>query len=206
MRITVANLKGGASKTTTAIYLATGLARTGRVLLVDADTGQGSAKDWSELAGDTWPDSIRVVAWSTRDLARRIARVADEYDHIVTDIDPKSPDLLRQSLIVAPVLIIPVMPRPMDIRELTATFDVAAQVDSDEHPITASVLLVQTRGPRHRLSNDSRRLLQEHGRPVMNAQTAVLDCYSLAHGTAVQDLHEYEDVLAEILADEEQTA
>lgn len=206
MRITVANLKGGASKTTTAVYLAFGLARTGRVLLVDADTGQGSARDWALLAGDTWPDSITVVAWSTRDLDRRIGQVVDDFDHVVTDIDPKAPDLLRRSLRVAPLLIVPVMPRPMDIRELAVTFDVAAEVDSDEHPVSASVLLVQTRGPHHRLTNQSRLMLEQAGRPVMKTHTSLWDSYSLAHGTAVEDLEEYDDVLTEILADEEMTA
>src|SRR5262245_34621430 len=129
MRITVANLKGGTGKTTTAVHLALGLAAAGgRVLRVDADTGQASAMDWSVLAEDDWPAGITVVPWSTRDLAKRVQQVAGDYDHIVTDCDPKSPHLVKQSLRIAPTLIVPVNPRPMDLRELPATFEAAAEV------------------------------------------------------------------------------
>ena len=51
MKITVANVKGGVGKTTTAMFLAAGLARHGRTLLVDADP-KGSALRWSEQADD----------------------------------------------------------------------------------------------------------------------------------------------------------
>jgi chromosome partitioning protein len=144
MRLTVGNVKGGVGKTTTAVYLALGLARTGRTLLVDADPEQASALAWSEAAGEDWPTSCTVIPWASRDLARRVAGVAADYEHLVIDTGPKNPLLLRQALTVTDELVIPVAPRPLDLRELGATVELAAEVDATS-PTTVGVLLVQVR-------------------------------------------------------------
>jgi cellulose biosynthesis protein BcsQ len=56
MRMALVNQKGGVGKSTSAVYLAAGLARHGRTLLVDADPQQ-TVLTWSELAGDGFPRS-----------------------------------------------------------------------------------------------------------------------------------------------------
>ena len=69
MRIAIVNTKGGVGKTTTAIYLAAGLHREGRTLLVDADRQQ-SAVLWSQ-EDPIWP--FPVVARATTDVHRHLA-------------------------------------------------------------------------------------------------------------------------------------
>lgn len=196
MRIAVGNIKGGVAKTTTAVYLALGFARLGRTLLVDSDPEQASALAWSEAAADDWPATCTVIPWATRDLARRVREVADTFDHVVIDSSPKNPLLLRQALAVAEHLVVPVAPRPMDLRELPATFGIAAEVEAT-HPLSVTTLLVQVRaGTRSGII--AREQLEELGVPVMAAQTRLSERLALAFGTAPADLGDYEEVITEL--------
>lgn len=199
MRLAIGNIKGGVAKTTTAVHLALGLARTGRTLLVDADPEQASALAWSEAAGDAWPSSCTVIPWATRDLARRVSDVAGDFAHVVIDTSPKNPLLLRQALMVVDRLVVPVAPRPMDLRELPATFALAAEVDT-VHPLQVSTLLVQVRA-RTRSGVEARALLEEMDVPVLQEQTRLSESIALAFGTAPADLGDYGPVLDELMAE-----
>lgn len=193
MRLTVGNLKGGVSKSTTALYAACYLYRVhgGRVLLVDADGTNQTLLDWSA--------SITVVPWPTNDLARRVQAVTDDYDHIVIDTGPEQSGLLRQALAVTDDLVVPVSPSPMELRKLGHTFQAAAEVDAVS-PVTARVLLAKVRAGT-RSSVEAREYLDHLELPVMDAQVHLREAYSLAWGTAPEDLGEYEDVLKELTAE-----
>lgn len=198
VRITVGNLKGGVAKSTTAIYLACGLAAAGgRVLLVDADGTNASALDWSSNA-EEWPATVVVVPWPVDDLARRVQAVAGDYEHVVIDTGPEQSALLRQALMVTDELVVPVSPSPMELRKLGHTFGAAAEVDAVS-PVTARVLLAKVRtGTRSAI--EAREFLNHLGLPVMDAQVHLREAYALAWGTCPADLGEYDDVLAELSA------
>src|SRR3954471_24650901 len=101
MKICVGNLKGGVGKTMTAVHVALGLSRTGRTLLVDADPEQPQSYEWSATAED-WPlDRLTVVPIATRDLAKRVAPMVGDYEHVVFDVGPKNPALLRQAMMLS---------------------------------------------------------------------------------------------------------
>lgn len=192
MRITVGNLKGGTAKTTTSVFLACGLAATGRTLLIDADP-QGSALDWSGAAGD-FPAT--VIPWAVPDLARRISQVADDYEHIVIDTAPGITAILAQALLATDHLVVPVAPTPMDLRRLGPTFDLAAEVEAIS-PVRASVLLARVRKGT-RAATEAREHLVDTGRPVLTAETHQWESYSLAWGTTPAALGEYALVLDEL--------
>ncbi len=84
LSLTLANLKPGTGKTTSAVWLAHIFAQAGnRVLLVDADPS-GSALEWSDLAA-MYPGlppqaafPFRIVALPSRELHRRVPEIAQQ--------------------------------------------------------------------------------------------------------------------------------
>lgn len=196
VRIAVGNLKGGSAKTTTSVYLALGLVKQGRTLLVDADPDQESSWKWSELAGDRWPRECVVVPMATRRLYERVEQIARDYDHVVIDTGPKNPLVLRQAMAFCDQLVVPLAPRPLDLAELPKTFALAAEVDTT-NPLLASVLLVQVRAGT-RSAPETRQLLEEQELPVLRSQIRLRESFALAYGTNPSDLAEYSDVLAEL--------
>lgn len=198
MRLTIGNLKGGSGKTTTAVHVALGLAADGRTLLVDADPEQPMAHEWAETAGDDWPvERCTVVPLASRDLARRVGPMLADYRHVVFDVGPKNPALLRQAMSLSEVVVIPARPTTSDLREVPKTIDLAAEVDA-VHPLAVAVLLVQVQMT-STAAVEARELLGELDVPVMAAQVRMLKRFALAFGSVPDQLWDYEDVVKEVL-------
>lgn len=192
MRVTVGNLKGGAGKTTTAVFLACGLARYGRTALVDADEQQ-SALRWSEAAGEGFTPA--VFAWATRDLARRVGAIAGDYEHVVIDTAPAGGAVLRQALLATGRLVIPVAPSAIELQRLHATLELAEEVDAIT-PVDVSVLLAKVRTGT-RSAGLARQLLADSKLPVLATAVPLREAYATAWGT-VPLLADYEHVLDEL--------
>ncbi len=196
MKICVGNLKGGVGKTMTAVHLALGLSRSGRTLLVDADPEQPQAYEWSITAED-WPvERLTVVQNASRDLANRIKPMLSDYEHVLFDVGPKNPALLRQAMMLSDDLIIPVAPSTGELRELPKSFELAADIDA-VHPLRAAVLLVQVRSGT-RSGHEARAILNEMGVSTLTAEVRFLERYRLAFGAVPADLGDYETVLTEL--------
>lgn len=197
MMLTVGNAKGGVAKSTTTLYLALGLARTGRrVLVVDADATNASVQDWASSAQD-WPQTVVVVPWSTPDLARRIRAVAGDFQDVLIDTGPERLDLLRQALLVTDQLLIPVSPSPTELRQLGVTLRTAAEVDQLS-PVTVQVLLTRIRKGT-RSSGEARTYLEQLGVPAMVAEVRLRETIPMSWGTAGFELGDYAAVLTELV-------
>jgi chromosome partitioning protein len=195
MRITVCNLKGGASKTTTAVFLAIGLARRSgqRVLLVDADPGQPQTQRWAVLAGDAWPASVEVVTRVTRSLGQQLRHDADGYEHLVVDLGPKNAGMLRETVEVAPELIIPTKARLLDLDGVRDTVQACTGVQTEVYP---RVLFVQTRAPRK--VRESRELVESWRIDAFKTHIRELEAYDDAAATVPSSLLDYDGVLDEL--------
>lgn len=117
MKIAVANAKGGTGKTTTAIYLAALLARTGRdVILIDADP-QASAAEWLEVSPIA---GIEVIeAPSERLVGKMIERA--RWQSVVIDTPPGHERLIRAAMAGAERVVIPTRAGGVEISRAQVT-------------------------------------------------------------------------------------
>jgi chromosome partitioning protein len=113
MIIACLNQKGGVGKTTVAIHLAAFLARSGRVLLIDADP-QGSALSWAAARGENAPP-FNVIRYDKPTLHRDVASLGEGYAFVVIDGPPRATDLATSAIGAADVVLTPVQPSPYDV-------------------------------------------------------------------------------------------
>ena len=145
--IVVSNRKGGSAKTTTAVNIASGLAKHGSVLLLDFDT-QGHASigvgcDLNEklgvhsiFEGKTLSETFMPTVHENLTLSPALAffdvyeyanlsgilkerikeeNIADFFDYCVIDTPPTFDALLKNSLEVADVVLIPFVPHHLGV-------------------------------------------------------------------------------------------
>jgi chromosome partitioning protein len=127
MIVTVGNTKGGVGKTTLAVQLALARALAGRdVLLVDGDR-QGSAQMAVAVRADAgrMPGLACVQYHDGAVLRAQVQRQAGKYDDVVIDAGGRDSTALRAALSLSDLLIIPFLPRSVDVWALA---DIAALV------------------------------------------------------------------------------
>jgi chromosome partitioning protein len=159
--------KGGAGKTTLAVNLAAGLARSSSVAMIDADP-QGSALQWSAITGDAAAPSVSVAE---ADLQRQAVKLLQDYDWVVIDCPPSVHAPQTGAVLgFGDLALIPVQPSPMD---LWASVHIEQSIE-EAHKLNSSLrtlLVINQLEPRTTLSRLVRDALSEIAFPV--ADTAV---------------------------------
>lgn len=197
--ITVANLKGGSSKTTTAAFLAQALHDAGlSVLVVDADP-QSSALRWAEASG--WP--MATVGLPVRTLHAQLAGIAGGRDVVVIDTPPLElqSGIVHSALRAADLVVVTTAPTPMEVERVAAVraaIDDVASLRLDGRAPTAVVLL--TRTVANAVSTGVwRDALTTAGWRVLTAEVRRLEAIAQAAGDPIRDTGPYAAVAEEVL-------
>lgn len=202
MKLAVANLKGGTSKTTSSMFLAAALSRRGRTLLVDCDP-QGSALSWAESAEEdagAGALGFSVMGLPTRDVHRKLQGFEGDYEHIVLDTPPVEIGVTRAALLAADTVLVALSPTSMDLDRVMPTLELIAEVeplaDLRYHVLLARVRRIS------REARDTREVMVEMELPVLQTEVPLLGYYSDAFGYPLPaDLRDYELVAAELLGE-----
>lgn len=197
MRTAIVNLKGGTAKSTSAMFLAAALSRRGRTLLVDCDP-QGSALTWAEDAeADGGELGFNVVSIPTRDVKKRVDRLAGDYEHVVLDTPPGELDIVRAALHASEVAVVSISPSDMDINRFRPTLELVAEVESVAE-LDYRVLFTMVRRI-SREGRDARAAMEALELPVLQTEIPFLGRYRSAFGEPIEDPGEYELVADELL-------
>ncbi|TFH08997.1 MAG: cobyrinic acid a,c-diamide synthase [Nitrosomonadales bacterium] len=186
--IAVANQKGGVGKTTIAMNMAAGLSRRGSCIVVDADP-QRSASMWVELSDSLREFPAKVVPAEGK-LKKQIIQLQTEFDYIVIDCPPEiKSDSTMSAMEISQVLLIPLLPSPMDLWASTRIEELIKRVQRVNPTISAFVVLNQIE-PRSAMSRGMDEALQEINIPVLRHRLSRRASYRTAalEGCSVYDL------------------
>lgn len=203
--IAVLNSKGGCGKTTISTNLARSLQKRGnKVLLVDTDHAQASARDWHAAKED---NPLPCIALDRPNNFKSLSSVATAYDFVVVDGAAKLEDIIATAVKSADLVLIPVQPSPYDLWAASDLVDLikTRQNITDGKPKAAFVISRAIDGTK--LGREIQNALSEYQLPVLNTPITQRQIYAqtASRGESVCDsknaeaIAELEAVTEEIL-------
>ncbi|WP_034651094.1 ParA family protein [Corynebacterium vitaeruminis] len=186
--IALCNLKGGTGKTTSAIYLATALARQDKpVVVLDADP-QGSATEWAQQAEDSgMPLDFEVLPANARSITR-VKAAPGEW--IIIDCPPGESGIIDAAIQTADHVIIPTRPSSIEVNRMWSTTDLATA--------TPTTVLLTSVIPNTNSQQELREALAEEGIPTFKIGIPQREAIKKTFGQVPGKLHGYDTILAEI--------
>lgn len=168
MIITVASLKGGVGKTTTAIHLAAFLQERAPTLLVDNDPNKSST-GWAARSEPGLP--FRVVD------VNQSLKVGRDYEHVIFDTKAR-PDKEELKTLAegCDLMVIPTTPDAMSIEALMATVDMLKNLGVGQYKILLTIIPPYPQ----RDGEDARAMLEGGGYPLFASGIREAKAFKLA--------------------------
>lgn len=165
--VAVAGQKGGPGKTTTTINLGVHLQRDRglRVLLIDADTAQGSLKLWSSIAVDGSPRSVIIQRGSLEQL-RALDRI-EGFDVLIIDCPGFLEEETAAALRVAHFALVPVTTSGMVLASIANTIGAIDEARADNPRLKHGLFI--NKAPTSGSSREDRARERLKGQPLFAA-------------------------------------
>lgn len=168
--IAFAGQKGGVGKSTCAIVVAAELmARGRRVLLVDGDAEQGTARQWAAVAGKKGLAAPTTMIATGPSLYKEVQAIADRFDNIILDCPGRLDDVQLAALALADFVIFPCGDSPAEAWALARAVKLMQDAEERGAPLRAVAVLTRI-DPRTDLGRNARLVLQRAGLHVLRSE------------------------------------
>lgn len=170
MKLALCGLKGGVSKSTTAICIATEAQTRGKsVLLVDADQ-QATVRTWGEVASEQGRVVPTIVAMgATMHRPDQLPRLSRDFDLTIIDCPPRIDAVQRSALMVADVALLPCGASPADAWALASTLELVREAQILRRELFAYVFMTRIQRATA-LGRGARAVLSGLGIEVLDAE------------------------------------
>lgn len=193
----VVNTKGGVGKTTTAVHLATMLARTSKTLLIDGDP-QASAASWA-----AWRrDNDRATSPTTTCLTGKAILSEGKgllagFAHTVIDAGGRDSAGLRSALLLPNIAIIPIGASNLDAAAMTDLLEIVELAKEYNPSLDVRVLLTRV-DPRTKDTGEMLTFLVEQKLTVLATRVCERVAYrrAIGEGAIVQEVGKSKDTAA----------
>ncbi|BDM83082.1 ParA family protein [Acaryochloris marina] len=156
--ISLVNEKGGSTKSTTCVHLATWLKNANyKVCVIDADP-QKSSSVWIESLELDIPCTLM---FSADDLIDKTGDLADEFDYIVIDSPGKTDEITRAILLVSDFALLPVPPAGLDLHPSQKTVRLIKQAQKVRGGLPKGALFINRAGKNTRLKDETKQALKD---------------------------------------------
>ena len=184
--IAVVNQKGGVGKTTLATNLASALAGTGQVVILDADL-QASATGWAGLNLQKRLSPV-VRGVDARNLVREVRAAAAKSAWVIVDCPPGISRVNADAIRVADLVLVPCKARVWDLWACEDIVDAIKLRQAANRGYPRAAFVISMGRPGTRFSKSIAEALAKLDLPVLESRTTERESYAVAAATGISVL------------------